>query len=78
MNKMTLFYIGLLFAYVIGILLWIQKVEAKVDRTTELVCAFYAPIRKEEYKGTQWENFNFYQSCIDNVFCANPMNCGGK
>jgi len=51
----------------------ISKLEHKIDQQTILVCASIAPIRKEEYKNTKWKDFDFYQSCIDNIDCTSPV-----
>jgi len=51
----------------------ISKVEHKIDQQTIILCASIAPIRKEEYKDTKWKDFDFYQSCIDNIECTSPV-----
>mgnify|MGYP001569343759 CR=1 FL=1 len=35
-------------------------------------------ITKPAFVGTQFEGFDFYQSCLDNIRYANPMNRGAR
>ena len=51
----------------------LSKVEHKIDKQTIEICASIAPIRKEEWKNTAWKDFDWYQSCIDNIECTSPV-----
>lgn len=64
----------IIFMFIATILLsHMGSLESKVDRQTIEICASVAPIRKEEYKNTEWKDFDFYQSCIDNIECTSPV-----
>ncbi|MCG3203993.1 MAG: hypothetical protein KCHDKBKB_00670 [Elusimicrobia bacterium] len=45
-----------------------------VGEQTKENCRYGAELTKPAFKGTQFENYDFYQSCIDNILYANPMN----
>lgn len=45
-----------------------------VSDQTKRDCQYGAELTKPAFKGTQFENYDFYQSCIDNILYANPMN----
>ena len=37
-------------------------------------CEYGASITKKAFVGTEFEDFDFYQSCLDNIKYANPIN----
>jgi hypothetical protein len=51
----------------------LNKVIHEVDQQTIFVCETLAPIRKEQYKNTEWKDMDFYQSCIENVKFSSPL-----
>ena len=69
---MRYFLMPIIILTLVILALRMKKIEAVVDRNTEEVCASLAPIRKEEYKNTDWKDFDFYKSCIDNIRCTSP------
>lgn len=75
MKKNKLKFI-LIYALTIALAAVFASVTIKpgLDAQTVATCEYWAPIRKEEYKNTQWADFDFYQSCIDNIQYANPYN----
>lgn len=78
MTTMTKFIIttcvALLFVYLIHTA---TKSDQYVFTNDTLAnCEYGASITKPTFVGTEFENFDFYQSCLDNIRYANPMNRG--
>jgi hypothetical protein len=48
--------------------------EFKIDKGTHESCLYGANRAKEGFIGTEFEDWNFYESCVLNVMCANPTN----
>lgn len=52
------------------------QVSVHKATTTQQVydyCDGIAKKQHEEYKDTIFKDFNFYQSCVDNVRCTSPI-----
>lgn len=45
----------------------------RLDKQVEVTCHIYAEINKDNYKGTKWENLDFYKSCVENNRCTSPL-----
>lgn len=47
--------------------------EFFLDEGTHKSCLDGALRAREGFKGTEFERWNFYESCLLNIVCANPM-----
>lgn len=57
------------FAYQIGV----SKSPELPDEHSKEVCATYAPITAKAFVGTEFEDFDFYQSCLLNISETSPV-----
>lgn len=51
-----------------------QNRVVEVSRQTQLFCMADARSAKQDYVGTKFADFNFYESCLLNLTCINTMN----
>lgn len=73
----------LFFIYAAGAILVIAvgihpKKEFKVDQNTHESCLYGANRAKEGFVGTQFENWNFYETCLLNLYCSGVHECHTK
>ena len=68
-----LFVISVLF-YLIYIIYSLFIVIKTVDKDTISTCQQMAIKNKYDYRNTEFKNFDFYKSCIDNVRYTSPLN----
>lgn len=47
--------------------------EYRVDPGTHANCLTGALQARKGFKGTEFEHWNFYETCLLNIECANPM-----
>lgn len=73
-NPLIFLSIPLLFTIVIGGMILASKSPKRelVSQGTKESCIFGANQAKEAFEGTRFEKWNFYETCILNIVCANP------
>lgn len=69
--------VALLFAVVYVSTTYLQSKPYVFSEGTIASCRRGEAITKPAFIGTEFEDFDFYQSCLDNIRYANPMNRGG-
>lgn len=60
----------MLFFFCVFLYGWTSAMSETFALSVRETCRALEPIRRAEYKGTEFENYNFYQSCVDNIYCT--------
>lgn len=50
-----------------------RGVNREADEGTKRSCRYGSEITKKAFVGTEFENFDFYKSCLENIYNANPL-----
>lgn len=62
-----------MFIFGVSYLLTISIMSLQSDNTRR-DCYYGASVAQKAFVGTKFESFDFYQSCLDNIKYANPLN----
>lgn len=66
---------AVIFVIAVGIY---PKRSFEVDQNTYESCLYGAKRAREGFVGTQFENWNFYETCLLNLYCSGIHECPTK
>lgn len=66
-------YVTLIFilgGFIAGVLL--SKPKQVITEGLKKDCLYGSELAREGFKGTEFEDYNFYKMCVENVVCSSP------
>lgn len=74
MKLIVFLYIAFIIFMIVLLNAVTYKHNINVDMQTKITCQEMAIKNKYDYRNTEFKNFDFYKSCIDNVRYTSPLN----
>lgn len=68
---LAILLILLLMMRLVAVRMFAQKFP---DDSTIAACHESARLTQPAFKGTEWEGYDFYTNCLNEIYYANPMN----
>lgn len=70
--KSTILLTAIVVVCIAGAVYQISRQQPLISEGTRQECRYGADLAKKGFQGTEFENWNFYHTCVVNIVCSNP------